>query len=88
MSLEYRLDKEEDGSWDLVVNSFGIARIYFKTETCASPLSDEEAKEIAEAVKCMVESKHPASELKEEDYRSKLSEFIKFLEGINELMED
>ena len=85
MSLEYKINYEEDGSYDLVVNGFGIARIYFKTSNCQSPLSDEEAKEIVEAVKCMVESKHPASELNEEDYKSKLGEFLKFLA---EMMEE
>lgn len=85
MSLEYKIDREDDGAYDLSVNGFGIAKIYFDAPRCKSPLSDEEACGIIEAVKCMVESKHPASELKEEDYEPTLGEFFKFLK---EMMEE
>lgn len=83
--MEYEVVYEEEGAWNLQVNGFGIAKIYFEAERCSSPLSSEEAKEILETVKCLVESKHPASELKEEDYEP--SDFGKFLKALGEYME-
>ena len=79
--MEYSI-KEDEGSYVLNVNSYTLARIYFKSDRVVSPITKEKAEEMINLLKCMVESEYPISELNEKDYEP--SEFNKMLEEMDE----
>lgn len=82
MALEYSVEKGDDGSFNLRVNSYTLVKIFFKSDRVASPITKEKAEEFINTIRCMVESEYPASELIEEDYEP--SGLSKMLEEMDE----
>ena len=69
MSIEYEII-HRDSEVVLGLNGFGIAKVYFNTEHSLTPLSEEDATNIIEKIKDIVEVMHPASSLDEDEYES------------------
>lgn len=82
---EYEV-KDMGGNICLQFRHYTVAQVYYEADRVKCPLSEEEANELMDIIKCWVETKHPASELNEEDYEPSphSKEFIKFLEWLAE----
>lgn len=80
--MEYEVKDNDNGSFHVLLNNFTLVKVYYKSDKVATPLSRGKAEELANTIKCIVESEYPISELNEEDYQP--SGFAKLLESLDD----
>ena len=78
--VEYEVIDRE-GEIILLCGDYRVATLYYESEHTATPLTKEEAEKIMDIVRTMVEDKHPASELDDEDFEGSgiMGDFFKYM---------
>ena len=67
--MEYKIGEPRDGHIAVHLNGYSVVDIYYQSERASSPLDKEQAKRLANQLKCQFESEHPVSELDEENFK-------------------
>lgn len=77
--LKYTYKVARDGEIRIGLGAFTLFNIFYGADGCQSPLTKEDAENIANKLVGFLEEKYPASELDDDYNGSEGSEFMDFL---------